>query len=161
RSTARTCSATREACGSTSSGASSRASRSFIPGRTAWARAGSPGWMRPLSTPARCSCRSTRTGCRSTACTCSTRAGRSCAGRLDLAAHGDLMAAFPFPHEIAVAYDLRGDTLTLTTTLRATGDVPVPVSFGWHPYLRLPGVARAEWQVAMPVRRRAILDELQ
>ena len=87
--------------------------------------------------------------------------GAGVTGTLDLAAHADLMAAFPFPHEIAVAYDLRGDTLTVTTTLRATGDVPVPVSFGWHPYLRLPGVARAEWQVAMPVRRRAILDELQ
>ena len=39
-------------------------------------------------------------------------------------------------------------------------DVPVPVSFGFHPYLLLPGVPRAEWQVAVPVRRRLDLDEL-
>ena len=34
-------------------------------------------------------------------------------------------------------------SLTFELTLTATGDVAVPVSFGWHPYLRLPGVPRA------------------
>jgi aldose 1-epimerase len=37
--------------------------------------------------------------------------------------------------------------------------VPVPVSFGWHPYLALPGVQRADWHVELPVRTRALLDE--
>ena len=87
--------------------------------------------------------------------------GAGVTGSLDLGAHAELMAAFPFPHEIAVAYDLTGDTLTVTTSLRATGAVAVPVSFGWHPYLRIPGVPREEWLVGMPVRRRAILDERQ
>ena len=40
-----------------------------------------------------------------------------------------------------------------------TAAVAVPVSFGWHPYLRLPDVPRSEWRVEMPVRRRALLDE--
>jgi galactose mutarotase-like enzyme len=42
--------------------------------------------------------------------------------------------------------------------VRATGDVAVPVAFGWHPYFRLPDVPRAEWMVALPVRRHMALD---
>ena len=36
---------------------------------------------------------------------------------------------------------------TITTTLHATGERAVPVSFGFHPYLRLPGTDRATWQL--------------
>ena len=35
----------------------------------------------------------------------------------------------------------------------------MPVSFGYHPYLRLPGVDGSEWQVEMPVRERLELDD--
>jgi galactose mutarotase-like enzyme len=66
--------------------------------------------------------------------------------------------AFPFRHEVAVAAELRGRALTVTTRLASRADRPMPVSFGWHPYFRLPGVARADWVVALPVRRRADLD---
>ena len=69
------------------------------------------------------------------------------------------MAAFPFPHELHIQAELKDGTLTVATILLSTGDVPVPVSFGWHPYLRLPGVPRAEWLVELPVRRRPLLDE--
>ncbi len=34
----------------------------------------------------------------------------------------------------------------------------MPISFGYHPYLRLPGVDRAEWEVEVPVRERLELD---
>jgi aldose 1-epimerase len=81
------------------------------------------------------------------------------AARLDYAAHEELMAAFPFPHEVHVQAELEGNTLTVATIVLPTGDVPVPVSFGWHPYLRLPRVPRSEWRVELPVRRRAVLDE--
>jgi aldose 1-epimerase len=81
------------------------------------------------------------------------------AARLDFGAHDELLAAFPFPHELRLEAELAGDTLSLATTLRCTGDVPVPVSFGWHPYLRLPGMPREQWQVELPVRTRALLDE--
>ena len=74
------------------------------------------------------------------------------AARLDYGAHEELLAAFPFPHELEVAAELAGATLSVNTTLSATGDVSVPVSFGWHPYLALPGVE-------LPVRTRALLDE--
>src|SRR4051794_4686489 len=79
--------------------------------------------------------------------------------RLDYSAHPDLMAAFPFPHELHVEAELQDGTLRVGTILLPTGDVAVPVAFGWHPYLRLPGVPRSEWRVELPVRRRALLDE--
>jgi aldose 1-epimerase len=81
------------------------------------------------------------------------------ATRLDFGAHEQLMAAFPFPHELHVQAELRDDTLTIATILLPTGDQPVPVSFGWHPYLRLPGVPRSDWRVELPVRARAVLDD--
>ena len=52
-----------------------------------------------------------------------------------------------------------GRTLAIETTLTASGDVAVPVAFGYHPYLRLPGAPRPQWRVTLPVRRRARLDE--
>lgn len=78
--------------------------------------------------------------------------------RLDFGTRPELLAAFPFPHELTLRVELAGETLTIATELRATGVVAVPVSFGWHPYLTLPGVPRAEWDVALSVLSRAVLD---
>src|SRR4051794_5834342 len=86
-------------------------------------------------------------------------AGARLEARLDFARHDDLMAAFPFAHVVELAVTLSGSALTIATTVDATGDTAVPISFGFHPYLRLPGVPRAEWQVALPVRRRLELDD--
>jgi aldose 1-epimerase len=66
---------------------------------------------------------------------------------------------FPFPHRIEAAVELVGATLAVTTTLTASGGVDVPVCFGYHPYLRLPGVPRAEWQIGVPVAERLVLDD--
>jgi aldose 1-epimerase len=79
--------------------------------------------------------------------------------RLAFATPG-LLAAFPFPHEVAVSVRVAGCTLTVTTEVVVTSDRSVPVSFGWHPYFRLAGLSRSEWRVSLPVRRRARLDDL-
>jgi galactose mutarotase-like enzyme len=68
------------------------------------------------------------------------------------------VAAFPFAHAVVVELVLEAQRLTVTTTLEATGDVAVPVAFGWHPYLRLPGVPRERWALALPARSRLRLD---
>jgi aldose 1-epimerase len=84
--------------------------------------------------------------------------------------HGDALRAeteldrerlelFPFPHRLTVEATLADDALTIQTTLTATSAVPVPVAFGYHPYLVLPGVPRAEWEVELPVESRLMLDE--
>lgn len=53
--------------------------------------------------------------------------------QLDFGADPKLLAGFPFPHLLQVAVRLAGRTLTLTTTVTATGDTAVPVCFGFHP----------------------------
>ncbi|HYP48286.1 MAG TPA: aldose 1-epimerase [Thermoleophilaceae bacterium] len=81
------------------------------------------------------------------------------AARLDYGAHEDLTAGFPFPHELHVHAELEERALTVTTVVLPTSGRAVPISFGWHPYLTLPGVPRSEWLVELPAGRRALLDE--
>jgi galactose mutarotase-like enzyme len=80
------------------------------------------------------------------------------AAEVDFTAHPELLAAFPFPHRLRVDVALRRRTLTVRTTLTATGDKPAPVAFGFHPYLHLPGVARERWRVELPALRHLELD---
>jgi aldose 1-epimerase len=87
-----------------------------------------------------------------------TEDGGVLAATFDFAGHRELMAAFPFPHELLLEATLRDRTLTIRTVVAATGERRVPISFGYHPYLRLPGVDRADWEVEMPVGERLELD---
>jgi aldose 1-epimerase len=72
---------------------------------------------------------------------------------------GARLDAFPYPHALTVDVELADDGLTLQTTVTPTSATPVPIAFGYHPYLRVPGAPRAEWEVDMPVDRRLVLDE--
>ncbi len=85
--------------------------------------------------------------------------GGTIAARFDFAAATGLIGAFPFQHELAIEVTLSRATLTITTTVQVTGDVSVPISFGYHPYFRLPGTERTAWEVEIPVRERLLLDE--
>jgi aldose 1-epimerase len=76
----------------------------------------------------------------------------------DYGCRPELLAAFPFPHLLEVDAVLDATSLTVVTTLHATGDRSVPVSFGWHPYLRLPGLPRQSWRLCLPAREHAELD---
>ena len=78
---------------------------------------------------------------------------------LDFGAHADLLAAFPFPHLLTLTAALSDSALTIALTVTPTGELGVPIAFGLHPYLALPGSARATWTIAAPVRRRVVLDE--
>ncbi len=69
-----------------------------------------------------------------------------------------LTAAFPFPHELELTAELGGATLEVRTAVVAPAGSPVPISFGFHPYLRLPDVPRAEWEISVPVREHLLLD---
>lgn len=77
----------------------------------------------------------------------------------DYGADPELLAAFPFPHELTVTVTVAGARLELATTVRATGDRPVPIAFGWHPYLSLPGAERSAWRLELPDREHLLLDE--
>jgi aldose 1-epimerase len=69
----------------------------------------------------------------------------------------DLLAAFPFPHELEIDVTL-ADGLRVTTAVTPTGGRPVPISFGWHPYYVVPGDRRS-WTLGLPPRRRIELDD--
>jgi galactose mutarotase-like enzyme len=77
---------------------------------------------------------------------------------LDFGAHPELLEGFPFPHRVALDVGLRRRTLTVRTTVIATADHPVPIAFGFHPYLRLPAVPREEWRLELPAMRHLELD---
>ena len=78
---------------------------------------------------------------------------------LDFAAVPEYMAAFPFAHKVRYAASIAETTLTVAFSVIATGDQRVPVSFGFHPYLTLPGSDRREWQLEIPVASQGVLDE--
>jgi galactose mutarotase-like enzyme len=79
--------------------------------------------------------------------------------RLAYDAWPELMAGFPFPHRLELAVELSDERMAIDTELVPTGDVPVPVAFGFHPYLRLPGLPRERWLLELPVRSRMELDD--
>jgi galactose mutarotase-like enzyme len=70
----------------------------------------------------------------------------------------ELLAIFPFPHRMELGATLDPSGLTMETTLSAGVQGPVPVSFGFHPYLGLPGLPRDRWHLALPAMRRLALD---
>jgi aldose 1-epimerase len=67
--------------------------------------------------------------------------------------------AFPFPHRIEVAVTALDNRLDVTTTITPTGRRRVPVAFGWHPYLQLPGAPRRRWTLRLPRRHHLELDD--
>jgi galactose mutarotase-like enzyme len=71
------------------------------------------------------------------------------------------LEGFPFPHRLEVDVTIADDALTMRTTLTATAAVSVPVAFGYHPYLVVPGAPRPEWEVELPVENRLVVDENQ
>ena len=87
------------------------------------------------------------------------RDGAVLAASFDFGADDELMAAFPFPHQLSLEATLSGTTLTIATTVRASAEAAVPIAFGYHPYFSLPGVARSDWQVEIPVADRLLLDD--
>jgi aldose 1-epimerase len=77
----------------------------------------------------------------------------------DFGAYPRLLEAFPFPHRLEIEATLAGAELKITTKVRAGDETSVPIAFGFHPYLQLPAVPRAEWEMEAPVRERLELDE--
>jgi galactose mutarotase-like enzyme len=70
-----------------------------------------------------------------------------------------VLRVFPFSHRLRVRVMLRPSALTVETTLTATGSDPVPVSFGYHPYVTLPDAERDDWALSLSARERLVLDD--
>ena len=78
---------------------------------------------------------------------------------LDWAADVGRMAIFPFAHTVELRAVVDGGALTVETTIVASGDEPVPLSFGFHPYLAPPGAPREHWEVELPALAHLALDD--
>ena len=72
--------------------------------------------------------------------------------------HPKGLVIFPYPCQLTMAATVAPSSLTIETTLAATSDIAVPISFGFHPYLGLPGVPRHDWRVRVPEMRHLTLD---
>ena len=79
------------------------------------------------------------------------------AARLDWSS-SNLLAVFPFRHRVELAATLCPESLTLETTVVASSESPVPVSFGFHPYLGFSEPSRANWHLKLPAMRKLVLD---
>src|SRR4029077_21184350 len=82
-----------------------------------------------------------------------TQLGSQLTAEVDYAARPGLLATFPFPHLLELDVRLQNRALTVKTTVTATTGARVPLCFGFHPYLQLPDVPRAEWQMETPAMR--------
>ncbi|MFV8054376.1 aldose 1-epimerase [Mycobacterium sp. 48b] len=78
---------------------------------------------------------------------------------LDWGTRPGLLASFPFPHRLTMAVTLEDRTLTVSTTVAATADQPVPLCYGYHPYVTIPGVPRDHWQLHTPAMRHLLVDD--
>lgn len=88
-----------------------------------------------------------------------TQTGSELVAELDFAAQPQLLASFPFPHLLEVAVTLAERALTIRTVVTATGEAPVPLCFGFHPYVTLPGTPRAQWSIETPAMRHLAVDD--
>ena len=77
---------------------------------------------------------------------------------VDWGSRPPLLASFPFPHLLTLDVSLNDRTLTVRTTVTPSTGAAVPLCFGFHPYLQLSGVPRADWLVETPDMRHCQVD---
>ena len=56
----------------------------------------------------------------------------------ELSADASTLAVYPFNFSLSVKFEVSDRTLTVTASIRNTGDGTMPASFGYHPALRWP-----------------------
>ena len=69
----------------------------------------------------------------------------------------DLLALFPFRHQLEMTATMRPASLTLETVMAAGAEGAVPLSFGFHPYFTF-REPRSGWHLELPAMRQLVLD---
>lgn len=69
------------------------------------------------------------------------------------------MRQFPFAHRITMTYRLQDGMLEVVTRIENMSAEPMPVSIGFHPYVKLTDSAREEWTIAVPARTHWLLAQ--
>jgi aldose 1-epimerase len=88
----------------------------------------------------------------------SDKAGAHVTSRLEFWKEPALMANWPFAHTYEMTHKLTDGALEITTAILNRSAQRMPVSIGFHPYFRLPGVARDEAFVHLPVHKHVETD---
>ncbi len=78
--------------------------------------------------------------------------------RLQFWKYPDLIANWPFAQEYEMTYTLANGVLEVSTKVMNLSTKPMPVVLGFHPYFRLPDVARSEAAVHIPARKHVETD---
>jgi aldose 1-epimerase len=73
----------------------------------------------------------------------------------------ELFEVFPFRHDVEYQATLAQGRLEVEISVHACGADSVPLAFGFHPYLSLPGVTRQLWLIELPAMRHLELDAEQ
>jgi aldose 1-epimerase len=80
--------------------------------------------------------------------------------RLEFWRHPEMMAQFPFAHTITMTHRLRDGELEVETSIENLATEPLPVAIGYHPYFRLEGAPRDDWNVHIAARDHMVLNDL-
>jgi aldose 1-epimerase len=78
--------------------------------------------------------------------------------RIEFWRHPELMAQFPFAHNITMTYRLANGVLEVETTIENLSTEPLPVAIGYHPYFRLYDAPREQWKTHIAARDHMVLN---
>jgi len=78
--------------------------------------------------------------------------------RFDFTKHPDLMAQWPFAHDYEMTCRLSNGALETRVTVTNRSSDPMPLSLGFHPYIRIPEILRDHWQATIPARQHVVAD---
>lgn len=78
--------------------------------------------------------------------------------RLEFWRHPEMMAQFPFAHELTLTHRLTGGSLEVETKVVNLSLEPMPVALGFHPYFQLHDAPRDDWHVRIAAREQVELD---
>ena len=69
------------------------------------------------------------------------------------------MKQFPFAHRITMTYRLQDGVLEVHTSIENMSAEPMPVSVGFHPYVKLTDSTRDEWIISVPAKTHWLLAQ--
>lgn len=71
----------------------------------------------------------------------------------------DFGGRWPSRADLDFTWRLAGGGLDLDVAVTNTGDEPLPLGVGWHPYFRIPSGVRAQARVHIPAARRLLVND--
>ena len=77
--------------------------------------------------------------------------------RLEFSREAAWMKQWPFAHSIEITHLLRDGELEVRTKITNSGQEPMPIAIGFHPYFQLTDSPRDEWTIGVAARTQWLL----